>query len=89
MTGIDLSAVATDQLLVELARRCGSSFKPTGAGNGRRGPRFETKEAWARAKVAETRAAYEAEPDPSVKARLLGEIGKFELLAKRYKDQGI
>ena len=88
MTAFDLSAVPIEQLLEEVARRCGSSFKLKASGAGGR-LRYETKEAWARAKAAEARAAYEAEPDPSVKARLMEDMGKYEFLAKRYKDQGV
>ena len=82
----DLSQVPTDELLAELARRCGSSYTPR--------PRREkkpqrTKAEWAKERAQKARDEYHAATDPSVRAGLMEEMGKFEFLAKRYKEQGL
>jgi len=84
-TGIDLSSVSIDDLLTEIATRCGSAWTP----RTRQARPRRTKAQWAADKAQEAREAYQAAIDPSVRARHMEEMGKFELLAKRYRDQGL
>lgn len=86
MSELDLSAVSTDQLLAEIARRCGSGYTPRAR---REKKPQRTKAEWAKAKAQEAREEYHKATDPSERARLMEEMGKFEFLAQRYRDQGL
>lgn len=86
MTEIDLTKVDLGALLAELARRAGGSYQgksPSGQ------KRYETKEAWAAAQAEKYLKKHNAEFDPSVRAALLGEVGKYKRLEARYKLQRI
>lgn len=85
MSSVDLSTVSTDDLLAEIAKRCGSGWKP----RARTGRPQRTKAEWAAGMAQKARDAYHTATDPSVRARHMEEMGKFELLAKRYRDQGL
>jgi hypothetical protein len=85
MSSVDLSTVDTDDLLAEVAKRCGSGWKPRARSNRPR----RTKAEWAADMAKKARDAYHAATDPSVRARHMEEMGKFELLTKRYRDQGL
>lgn len=85
MSDIDLSSISIDALLTEIAKRCGSGWKP----RARSARPQRTKAEWAADNAQKAREAYQAATDPSVRARYMEEMGKFELLAKRYRDQGL
>ncbi|GEM_PF-5094734 len=86
MSAVDLTQIPLEQLLQELARRAGGSYKPAAA---KTGMRHETKEAWAAAQAAKYLKKHNAEFDPSVRASLLGEVEKYKRLEARYKLQRI
>lgn len=89
MSRIDLSGVSTDDLLAEVARRCGTTRRRQPATGGARGAaKKRTKQEWALAMAEEARQRYHGTSDPSVRAREIQEIGKFEKLASRYKASG-
>lgn len=86
MSDVDLTQIPLEQLLQELARRAGGSYQPAEA---KAGMRHETKEAWAAAQAEKWLRKHNAELDPSVRARLLGEVEKFKRLEARYKLQRV
>lgn len=86
MSETDLAGIPLQDLLQEIARRCGGTYAaPKRAG----GMKHATKEAWARAQAAEARAKYELATDPSVRAQLMQDMARYEGMASTYKRKGI
>lgn len=89
LSPIDLSSVSTDDLLAEVARRCGTARRRQPVTGSLRGAvKKRTKQEWALAMAEEARHRYHDTTDPSVRAREIQEIGKFEKLAALYKMRG-
>jgi len=86
MSATDLAKVPLQDLLHEIARRCGGTYAAPQRTGGMKHP---TKEAWARAQAAEARAKYEQATDPSVRAQLMQDMARFEGMASTYKRKGI
>ncbi|MNN29838.1 hypothetical protein D3C81_1434560 [compost metagenome] len=86
MSETDLAGLPLQDLLQEIARRCGGTYAaPKRAG----GMKHATKEAWARAQAAEVRAKYEQATDPSLRAQLMQDMARYEGMASTYKRKGI
>lgn len=86
MSETALASIPLQDLLQEIARRCGGTYAAPKRSGGMKHP---TKEAWARAQAAEARAKYEQATDPSVRAQLMQDMARYEGMASTYKRKGI